>query len=103
MTTLRTTLTHTTLELTASERRAVLALIPARHTYKRDFARGYYRVSGADLTGKAGDYRAKYHGSRLSVLALCKIAGIPLVSVTGHRGATSVWSVAALADHYNVN
>lgn len=102
MTTLRTTLPHTTLELTADERATLLALIPARHTYKRDFARGYCRVSGADLTGKAGDYRAKYHGSRLSVIALCKLAGIPLVAVSGYRGASSVWSVDALAQELGV-
>ena len=103
MHTLRTTLPHTTLELTETERTTLLALIPKRHTYRRDFAQGRYRVSGADLTGKAGDYRARYYGARLSVFALCKLAGIPLVSVTGFRGAVSVWSVSALAAHFNVN
>ena len=100
MPTLRLDFTATELRLTPTERDQVLAMIPKRATYRRNFVRGWHRVSGADLTGKARDYAARYWGARLSVLQLCKLAGIPLVSVQGYRGATSVWSVSALADHF---
>lgn len=100
MTTLRLDFTTTRLCLTPTERDQVLAMLPVRASSRRDFVRGWYRVSGADLTGKASYYGARYHGARLSVLQLCKLAGIPLVSVKGYRGASSVWSVDALADHF---
>jgi hypothetical protein len=101
--TLRTVFPHTTLELTAAERRAVLALIPARCSYQRRFAEGSQRLSGSDLKGKARRFAGQYMRSQRSVFDALDALNIAYVRVRGFRGATSVWSVAALAAHFNVN
>jgi hypothetical protein len=97
MKSLRLTLTDTRFHVTPDELTAVLAAIPARYTYMRDYARGRYRVSGADLRGKANRYGAVYNRSRERVHTIATaVLGESLVSVTGYRCAKSVWSVSAL-------
>jgi hypothetical protein len=87
----------TVLVLTDDERTAVLALIPRASHYQRDYAKGWHRVSGADLAGKARDYGARYRKSRLAVESLAREVVGELVRVQGVRGALSLWSVSALA------
>lgn len=97
MTSLRLTLTDTRFHVTPDELAAVLAAIPVRFTYMRAYACGGYRVSGADLRGKANRYGAAYNHSRSRVHAIATaILGESLVSVTGYRSAKSVWSMSAL-------
>ena len=103
MTTVCATLPHTTLELTASERAELLALIPARFTYQRRFASGWQRISGSDLKGKARKFGGKYMRSQRTVFDALAFLGVPLVQIRGFRGAVSIWSASALADHFNVN
>lgn len=97
MTSLRLTLTHTHFHVTPDELAVVLAALPPRACYMRAYASGCYRVSGADLQGKAKRYGAAYHYSRSRVHAIAtSVLGESLVSVTGYRSAKSVWSMSAL-------
>jgi hypothetical protein len=98
MTTIRSAVIDATvLVLTDDERTAVLARIPRASHYQRDYARGWHRVSGADLAGKARSYGARYRKSRQAVESLAREVVGELVRVQGVRGALSLWSVSALA------
>ena len=97
MPTVKYPLTETSLVLTEAELAAVLSALPSRSTYARDYARGWKRVSGADLTGKARQYGARYHASRRTVEALAAAVAGELIRVEGRHGAVSLWSTSALS------
>ena len=97
MLTVKYPLTETSLVLTDAELTAVLSALPRRSTYARSYARGQCRVSGADLTGKARMYGARYHASRRVVEALAVSVAGELIRVEGRHGAVSLWSPSALS------
>jgi hypothetical protein len=97
MTTVKYPLSETSLVLTADELTDVLKALPRRAVYARDYAKGWKRVSGADLTGKARQYGARYHKSRRVVEALAVSVAGELIRVEGRHGAVSLWSPSALS------
>jgi len=96
MVAIRFPLASTSLHLTADELAAVVASIPARATYQRAYAFGRYRVSGADLTGKARRYGASYYRARRTVERAAQTIVGELVTVCGPYGCRSLWFVSAL-------
>ena len=98
MLTVKYPLTETSLVLTEAELTAVLDRLPRRSTYARDYARGRCRVSGADLTGKARQYGARYFASRRVVESLAAAVAGELIRVEGRHGAVSLWSPSALSE-----
>lgn len=98
MLTVKYPLDATSLVLTEAELAAVLDRLPRRSTYARDYAQGRCRVSGADLTGKARQYGARYHASRRAVEALAVAVAGELIRVEGRHGAVSLWSPSALSE-----
>jgi hypothetical protein len=98
MLTVKYPLEATSLVLTDDELTAVLSALPRRSTYARDYAQGRCRVSGADLTGKARQYGARYHSSRKVVEALAAAVAGELIRVEGRHGAVSLWSPSALSE-----
>lgn len=47
--------------------------------YQRGIVRGSQDMSGADLRGKAGQYRGRYNASRDALIKRMKRAGVPHV------------------------
>lgn len=70
--------------------------------YQRDYVGGRYRVSGSDLRGRAKSYGPGYWRSRRAVERALAAAGVELVPVVGNQGQVSLWSVDALALHFEV-
>lgn len=100
MQTVKYPLEATSLVLTDDELTAVLDRLPrwCQSTYARDYAQGRCRVSGADLTGTARQYGARYHASRRTVEALAAAVAGELIRVEGRHGAVSLWSPSALSE-----
>ena len=62
------------------------ALKLARGSYQQSILRGWSRMSGADLRGKARDYSARYAESRRNLLARLTRANIPHHVATREHG-----------------
>lgn len=62
------------------------AIACARGEYQRGLIRGFYRISGGDLKGKAKQYGARYAQSAANLCRRMRDRGIPVWEAYGRRG-----------------
>lgn len=67
------------------------ALALCRGTYQRGIVLGRYRLSGADLKGKAKEYGIHYAKSRHNLLARLQRAGVAFGVLFENNKTTLVW------------
>lgn len=72
-----------TIDYSTEKKPIEVALALCRGQYQRGIVLGEYRLSGADLKGKARDWSGNYAASRKAILDRLRAQGVPFTVVGG--------------------